>query len=68
LVYTNGEVEILNLADHENHEILVDISNEILMKLKTVITSYRTKTENRVRFLMPIAKELQKIAEVFSEK
>jgi len=68
LVYTNGEVEILNLTDQENHDVLVKITGEILLKLKSVINSYRSRTEERVRFLMSITKELQKVAEVFSEK
>jgi len=68
LVYTNGEVEILNLTDQENHDVLVKITGEILLKLKSVINSYRSRTEERVRFLMSITKELQKVAEVFSKK
>jgi hypothetical protein len=68
LVYTNGEVEILNLADQENHDVLVKITDEIMVKLKSVINEYKAKTEKRVRFLMSITKELQKVAEVFSEK
>jgi len=67
LVYRNGEVEILNLADQENREILVEITGEIMLKLKTVINSYKSKTEKRVQFLMAITKELQKVAKVFSE-
>lgn len=68
LVYTNGEVEILNLTDQENHDVLVKITGEILLKLKFVINSYRSRTEERVKFLMSITKELQKVAEVFSER
>jgi hypothetical protein len=68
LVYANGEIEILNLAEKENHDILVEITSEIMMQLKSVISAYRLRTEKRVKFLMPITKELQKIAEVFSEK
>lgn len=68
LVYTNGEVEILNLTDQENHDVLVGISREILMGLKTVVNSFKSKTEQKVKFLMSITKELQKIAEVFTEK
>lgn len=66
LVYKNGEVEVLNLADQENHQILIEITGEIMMKLKIVITSHRANTEKRVKFLMSITKELQKVAEVFS--
>jgi len=67
LIHRNEEVEILNLADKENHEILVEITGEIMAKLKTIIDSYKSKTEKRVKFLMPITKELQKVAKVFSE-
>lgn len=68
LVYKNGEIEILNLEDQKNHEILVEITGEIMQKLKLIINSYKSKIEKRVKFLMPITKELQKVAKVFSEE
>ncbi|MCK4433910.1 hypothetical protein KAU92_00355 [Candidatus Bathyarchaeota archaeon] len=68
LVCNDGEVEILNLADKENHEILVEITGEIMVNLKSIIDSYKSKTEKRVKFLLPITKELQKVAKVFSEE
>ena len=68
LVYRSGEVEILNLTDKENREVLVEITGEIMVNLKSVIDSYRSKTEKRVKFLMTITKELQKVAKVFSEE
>ena len=68
LVYESGELEIINLQEQENHELLVDITGEIMLKLKFVINSYKAKTEKRVKFLMPVAKELQKVAKVFSEE
>ncbi len=67
LVFKNDEVEILNLADQENHQILVEITGEIMTKLKAIVTSYKSKTEKRVKFLMQMTKGLQKVAEVFSE-
>jgi len=67
LVFANGEVEILNLADQENHQVLVEIAGEIMTKLKAIIASYKSKTEKRVKFLMQMTKGLQKVAEVFSE-
>jgi len=68
LVYRNGEVEILNLVDKENHELLVEITGEIMAKLESIIDSYKSETEKRVKFLMPITRELQKVAKVFSEE
>jgi hypothetical protein len=68
LVYGTGEVEILNLSDKENHEFLIEITGEIMEKLKFIIDSHKSKTEKRVKFLMPITQELQKVAEVFSEE
>jgi hypothetical protein len=68
LVFTNGEVEIMNLVDPENHQVLVDITGEIMGKLRTVINTHRSNTESRVKFLMQITKELQKVAQVFSEE
>lgn len=67
LVYKNGEVEILNLTEKENHQLLVEITGEIMAKLKSIIESYKSKTEKRVKFLMPITQQLQKVAKVFSE-
>jgi len=67
LVFANGEVEILNLTEEDNRQVLVDITGEIMAKLKTVISSYKSKTEKRVKFLMQITKELQRVAEVFTE-
>jgi hypothetical protein len=67
LVYTNGEVEILNLIEQENHDVLIEIAAEIMTKLKTVINASKSKTEKRVKFLMSITKELEKVAKAFSE-
>jgi len=67
IVYGNGEVEILNLTQKENYGLLAEITGEIMVKLKSVIDIYKSKTEERVKFLMPITKELQKVAKVFSE-
>jgi len=68
LVFTNGEVEILNLVEQENHQILIDITGEIMAKLKIMIMSSKSKTEKRVKFLMQMTKGLQKIADVFVEE
>lgn len=67
LVSRNGEVEILNLAEKDNHELLVEITGEIMAKLESLIDSYKSKTEKRVKFLIPITQQLQKVAKVFSE-
>lgn len=67
LVYKSGDIEIINLEDQKNHEILVEITGEIMQKLKTIINSYKSQIEKRVKFLLPITKELQKVAKVFSE-
>lgn len=68
LVFTNGEVEILNLVEQENHQILIDITGEIMAKLKIMIMSSKSKTEKRVKFLMQMTKGLQKVADVFVEE
>jgi hypothetical protein len=68
LVHTNGELEILNLTDQENHDVLVEITEEIMTKLKIIINTSRSKIEKRVKFLLTITKELQKVAKVFSEQ
>jgi hypothetical protein len=68
LVYKNGEVRILNLADQENHGILVEITGEIMTKLKTIVGSHKAKIEKRVKFLMSVTKELQRAAKAFSEE
>jgi len=66
LVYKDGRVEILSLVDKENHRLLVDIAGEIMSGMKLIIDSYRLETEKRVKFLMLLTKELQKVAKVLS--
>ncbi len=68
LLYTNGDVSILNLADRKNHQVLIEISGEIMMKLKSIVESCKSETEKRVRFLLSITKELQKVAKVFTKE
>jgi len=68
LVYQNGEAEILNLTEPDNYEILIEITGEIMQKLKAIINSHKSKAEKRVNFLMTITKELQKVANIFAEK
>ncbi|MBS7632942.1 hypothetical protein KEJ15_04880 [Candidatus Bathyarchaeota archaeon] len=67
LVHNDGEVEILNLAEKENYDLLLEVTSEIMSKLKGIISLYRAKTESRVKFLLFITKELQKIAAIFSD-
>ena len=68
LVSENREVKILNLADKENYELLVEITGEIMAKLKSIIDSHKLRIEKRVKFLMSITQELQRVARVFSEE
>ncbi len=68
LVYLNGQVEVLSLKEQENYETLNHIAGEIMMKLRVLIVSYKSDAERRVRFLMAITRELQKIAKVFTEQ
>jgi len=68
LVQQNNEVEIVNLVDKENRELLVEITGDILAKLKTLIDLHKAETEKRVNFLMSVTQELQKVARVFSQE
>jgi len=68
MVYRDGKIRILDLSDRQNHELLVEITGEIMAQLKTIIDSYRLRIEKRIKFLLPITRELQKVAKVFSEK
>ncbi|MDH5482502.1 MAG: hypothetical protein OEY22_06460 [Candidatus Bathyarchaeota archaeon] len=68
LVHRSEEVEILNLAEPENHGILIEILGEIMVQLKSTVSSHSSKTEKRVKFLMSVTKELQKVANVFAGK
>lgn len=68
LLHKNGDVRILNLADRKNHEVLIEISGEIMMKLKSIVESYKSETEKRVKFLLSITKELQKVAKIFAKE
>jgi len=55
-------------VEQENHQILIDITGEIMAKLKIMIMSSKSKTEKRVKFLMQMTKGLQKVADVFVEE
>lgn len=68
LVYESAEVELLNLKEQNNRELLVSIMGDIMAGLKAMINSYRASIEKRVKFLLSITKELQKVARVFAEK
>lgn len=68
LVHENAEADLLNLKEQGNHEILVAITGEIMMELKALINSFKSNAEKRVKFLLSITKELQKVAKVFAEK
>jgi plasmid replication initiation protein len=68
LFYKNGNLKILNLADRDNHEVLIEISGEVMMRLKSIVNSYKLETEKRVKFLLSITKELQKVAKVFAKE
>ena len=67
IVRKNGDVEMLDLQEKDNRRLFIDITGEITAQLKSIIDSYKSKAEKRVEFLLPITKELQKIAQVFSE-
>ncbi|MGB9959424.1 MAG: hypothetical protein ACPLKQ_02750 [Candidatus Bathyarchaeales archaeon] len=67
IVDKNGGVETLNLLEHKNHSLVIDIMGEIIEKLGAMVNSQRSKIEKRVKILMPITKELQKVAKVFEE-
>jgi len=68
LVCKNGDMEILNLTERRNHEVLTGIAGDIMANLKSIITSCKTETEKRVKFLMTVTKELQKIAKALSDQ
>lgn len=67
IVYKSGEVETLNLMEHKNHSIVIEVVDEVMAKLGALVNSQRSKIEKRVKILMPITKELQKVAKVFAE-
>ena len=68
IVRKNGDVEMLDLKEKDNRRLFIDIIGEIVAQLKTIIDSYKSDAEKRVEFLLPLTKELQKIAQVFSER
>lgn len=67
LVYKNEEIEVLDLREKTNREIVTEIIDEILSKLATMVTRQRSKIEKRVKTLIPITKELQKVAKILEE-
>lgn len=68
LIYKHGKMETIDLSERENREIIMEIAGDVMASLESIINSYKSKIEKRVKFLMPVTKELQKIAKVFAEK
>jgi len=66
LIYKDGKVELLNLSEQENRDLLVEISGEVVVKLKNVVNLHRRHIEKRVKFLSSITGAIQKVAKVFS--
>lgn len=67
IVTKKGEVETFNLMEHRNYNILFETVGDIVTKLGALMNSQRAKIEKRVKILMPITKELQKVAKVLEE-
>ena len=67
LVLKDGDLQILDLQEKENRQLLVEITGEIMARLEAIIEAYKSRIENRIKFLLPITQELQQVAKVFSE-
>jgi hypothetical protein len=66
VLYPNGRMRTINLAERKHRELLLNITYDLMPKLKKLVTSHRQNIEKRVKVMSSITKELQKTAKAFS--
>ena len=66
VLYPDKKMEAVNLTEQKNRELLLEITRDIMPTLKRLVTSYRQKIEERVKFMSSVTKELQRTANAFS--
>jgi hypothetical protein len=66
VLYPNGRMRSVNLAERKYRELLLNITYDLMPKLKKLVTSHRQNIEKRVEVMSSITKELQKTAKAFS--
>lgn len=66
ILYPNERMESIELTEPLHRELLLEITHDIMPKLKRLITSHRQKIEARVKLMSSITKELQNTAKAFS--
>ena len=66
VLYHDKIMTRVNLSEQSNRELLLEVTRDIMPTLKKLVTSYRQKIENRVKFLSSVTKELQTTAQAFS--
>jgi F0F1-type ATP synthase membrane subunit b/b' len=67
VLYPNGRMRSINLAEQRHRELLHKIIYDVMPKLKKLIASHRQEIEARVKFMSSVTKELQNTARAFSQ-
>lgn len=63
----DGEMILKDLTLEENRDLLINVLEDVLPKLKQIFSTRRQKIENRMKFLSSVAKEIQKMSRAFSK-
>lgn len=66
LMYRDGYMILRNLREEENRDLMTAVLEGILPTLKQIFGAHREKIEGRMKFLLSITKEVQKMAKAVS--
>ena len=67
ILYLNGEMDAVELSDHENRDLLVDVINDVSPKVRHQIIEMKGRLEKRIVYLSTVSKELRGMAASIAE-
>ncbi len=68
ILYSDGKMRLTNLKEQKHRELLINITYDVIPRLKKLVVSHRQNIESRVRFMSLVTKELQNTAKAFSSE
>ena len=63
----DGEMILKDLTLEENRDLLINVLEDVLPKLRQIFSTRRQKIEGRMKFLSSVTKEIQKMSRAFSK-
>ncbi len=66
ILYPNGKMRLIDLKEQKHRELLINITYDVIPRLKKLVMSHRQSIESRVKFMSLVTKELQNTAKAFS--